>query len=290
MKDKVIIEVRINEYLMRDRNRNIPWTPEEIARDAAACREAGASIVHFHARNDDGSASHDTGVYGAAVRLIRERSDILVHPTLGFVTVAGDAERIRPLKTLMQDPATRPDFAPTDMGSMNIDTYDRAANAFRSNDKVYVNSIKTLEFFCREMQGGGVKPSLLVWSIPGMRTVDAFMNLGIVKAPAFVTFVVSDTYIGAHPATPEGLQAHLAFLPADKDIAWSVLSKGASLLKAAPVILERGGHFSIGLGDYAYPELGMPTNADLVREVVKMAAAAGRSPATPADTRAMLGM
>lgn len=275
---------------MRDGNRNIPWTAEEIACDAAACREAGASIVHFHARNEDGSPSHDTGVYAAAVRLIRERSDILVHPTLGFVTVAGDAERIRPLKTLMRDPATSPDFAPTDMGSMNIDTYDRAANTFRSNDKVYVNSIKTLEFFCREMQGGGVKPALLVWSVPGMRTVDAFMNLGIVQAPAFVTFVVSDTYIGAHPATAEGLEAHLMFLPKGKDIVWSVLSKGASLLRAAPAIIERGGHFSIGLGDYAYPELGMPTNADLVRELVKLGTAAGRSPATPTDTRAMLGM
>lgn len=275
---------------MRDANRNIPWSAEEIARDALACSEAGASIVHFHARNEDGSPSHDPAEYAAAVRLIRQTCDVLVHPTLGFVTVAGDADRIGPLKSLMQTPATRPDFAPVDMGSMNIDTYDHVVNAFRSKNKVYANSIETLEFFCGELVRGGVKPSLVIWSIPNLRTVDAFMNMGIIKAPAFVTFVLSATYIGAHPATLAGLDAHLMFMPPDKDIQWSVLCKGASLLPAAAVSIARGGHVSIGLGDYAYPELGTPTNADLVREIAKMAAAAGRGLATPAEARAMLGM
>ena len=288
MDDKLIIEVRVNEYLMRDANRNLPWTAAEIARDAQACREAGAAIVHFHARNDDGSPSHDPAEYAAAVRLIRQTSDMLVHPTLGFVTVAAD--RIGPAKSLMRDPATRPDFAPVDMGSMNIDTYDRVANTFRSKNKVYANSIETLEFFCRELAAGGVKPALVVWSVPGMRTVDAFMNLGIVESPAFVTFVLSDTYIGAHPATLPGLEAHLMFMPPGKKIHWSVICKGASLLPAAAVSIQRGGHVSIGLGDYAYPELGMPTNADLVHEVAKIAAAAGRGLATPAEARDILGM
>lgn len=275
---------------MRDANPNVPWTADEIARDAVACREAGASIVHFHARNQDGSPSHDPAEYAAAVRLIRQGCDVLVHPTLGFVTVAGDAERIGPLKSLMQAAETLPDFAPVDMGSMNIDTYDPATNAFRSKNKVYANSIETLEFFCRELARGGVKPALVVWSIPNLRTVDAFMNMGIIKGPAFVTFILSATYIGAHPATLAGLEAHLMFMPPDKDIHWSVLCKGASLLPAAAVAIERGGHVSIGLGDYGYPELGTPTNADLVREIAKMAAAAGRTLATPAEARAILGM
>ena len=282
--------MRVNEYLMREKNHHIPWTAEEIASDAKACREAGASIVHFHARNLDGSASHDPQEYAKAVRLIKKHSDLLIHPTLGFVTVAGDAERIAPLKSLMADSAIRPHFAPVDMGSMNIDTFDRSTATFLSDNKVYVNSINTLKYFCREIDQGGLKPALIVWSIPCMRTVDAFMQLGIIKSPAFVTFVLSETYIGAHPASIDGLNAHLMFLPPDKNIVWSVISKGASLLPAAKISILRGGHVSIGLGDYAYPELGMPTNADLVREVVKIANEVGRGIATPEEAKVILGI
>ena len=288
--DKLIIEVRVNEYLMRDKNHHIPWTAEEISSDAKACREAGASIVHFHARNLDGSASHDPLEYANAVRLIKQHTDLLIHPTLGFVTVAGDTERIAPLKSLMADSATRPHFAPVDMGSMNIDTFDRSTSTFLSDNKVYVNSINTLKYFCSEIDQGGLKPALIVWSVPCMRTVDAFMQLGIIKSPAFVTFVLSETYIGAHPASIDGLNAHLMFLPHDKNIVWTVISKGASLLPAAKISITRGGHVSIGLGDYAYPELGMPTNADLVREVVKIAKEAGRGIATPQESKVIMGI
>lgn len=282
--------MRVNEYLMRDKNHHIPWTAEEISSDAKACREAGASIVHFHARNLDGSASHDPLEYANAVRLIKQHTDLLIHPTLGFVTVAGDTERIAPLKSLMADSATRPHFAPVDMGSMNIDTFDRSTSTFLSDNKVYVNSINTLKYFCSEIDQGGLKPALIVWSVPCMRTVDAFMQLGIIKSPAFVTFVLSETYIGAHPASIDGLNAHLMFLPHDKNIVWTVISKGASLLPAAKISITRGGHVSIGLGDYAYPELGMPTNADLVREVVKIAKEAGRGIATPKEAKVIMGI
>ena len=190
----------------------------------------------------------------------------------------------------MADSAIRPHFAPVDMGSMNIDTFDRSTATFLSDNKVYVNSINTLKYFCREIDQGGLKPALIVWSIPCMRTVDAFMQLGIIKSPAFVTFVLSETYIGAHPASIDGLNAHLMFLPPDKNIVWSVISKGASLLPAAKISILKGGHVSIGLGDYAYPELGMPTNADLVREVVKIANEVGRGIATPEEAKVILGI
>ena len=78
----VIVEVRLNELATRERNPNVPWTPEEIAVDAYACWEAGASIVHFHVRNPDGSPAHAAELYGRAVEAIRKRCDVLIHPTL----------------------------------------------------------------------------------------------------------------------------------------------------------------------------------------------------------------
>ena len=286
--DKLIIEVRTNEYVSRDTNPNLPYTSEEIARDAAECREAGAAIFHFHARKADGSPSHDTQDYADTVRRIRGQCDLLIHPTLGFITATNDEERIAPIMALASDPATKPDIAPMDMGSTNVDTYDHRNNRFLTKNRVYANSIGTLEFFACKLRESGIIPSMLAWSIPDTRTIEAFLALGLVSEPAFITFVVSDSYIGAHPATAAGLEAHLMFLPKNRQVHWSVIAKGTSILPFAETAIYRGGHVSLGLGDYGYPELGAPTNADLVRRVVTLAKEAGREIATPQDARQML--
>ena len=95
---------------------------------------------------------------------------------------------------------------------------------------------------------------------------------------------------GGHPGTVRGLEAFLDFLPMQRRIEWSVLCKHGNLLPAAMASLARGGHVSIGLGDYPYLELGMPTNADLVAEVARMARNVGREVATPSEVRAALEM
>ena len=66
----VWIEVRCNEYAMRDASPHIPFAPEEIAADAAACRDAGAAVLHYHGRNEDGSPCHEPVVYGETIRRV----------------------------------------------------------------------------------------------------------------------------------------------------------------------------------------------------------------------------
>ena len=102
---KLIIEARVNEYMPRDINPNVPFTPAEIGEEAAKAREAGASIVHFHARKPDGSPAHDTETYAATIRAIRARCDALVNPTLGQVTKGGEAERLSHIEEMVKDPA-----------------------------------------------------------------------------------------------------------------------------------------------------------------------------------------
>ena len=291
MGKKVIIEVRANEWSLRARNPNVPWTAGDFASDAEACRKAGASIYHFHARNPDGSASHDPKIYGAAIRAIRERTDILIHPTLAGVITPEGRDRIGPVLELARDPATLPDFAPMDMGSTNLDAYDPAAKAFTTEAKTYVNTIKTLAFLGNEIRSAGMKQLLCVWTVPCWRAIDAFIDMGRIPEPAFACVVLTEGGIlGGHPGTIKGLESVLEFLPAGRQIEWSVCCREGNLFPAASAALERGGHVSIGLGDYAYPELGKPTNAELVREITGMARLVGREPATPADTRSMLGM
>ena len=108
---KLMIEVRVNEYMMRDTNKNVPWTAEELGRTAGEIRAAGASIIHFHARGPEGQPAQAPEGYAAAVRAIRANSDLIVNPTLGQITVAGQEERIRHIVELAKDPALRPEMA-----------------------------------------------------------------------------------------------------------------------------------------------------------------------------------
>jgi uncharacterized protein (DUF849 family) len=138
--DKLIIEVRVNEYAPREGNRHIPYTADELGRDASAVQGAGASIVHFHPRQTNGTPAHGQDDYEAAVTAIRHHSALLLNPTLGQITVGGSAhDRLAPIEQLARNPALRPELCGIDPGSTNIDVFDSVARRFRSGDRVYAN-------------------------------------------------------------------------------------------------------------------------------------------------------
>lgn len=291
--EKLIIEARVNEYMMREEgNANVPYTPEEIARDAAACRAAGASIVHFHARKADGKPDHANDTYSEIVRRIRETSDILVHPTLGYVTLdASGEQRLDHVLAMAKDPKRAPHFAPMDMGSVNVDRYNGQARRFETTNLVYKNSTETLMYFAEHIKKAGLKPYLVSWNIGFTRYVQAFMDMGLLAEPGYICFCLTDnTFLGGHPGTLKGLQAHLDFLPPDRRTEWTVVNFGGNLFSLAGSIIAQGGHISIGLGDYTYRELGMPTNADIVKRVAEMARELGREVASPEDAKRILAM
>lgn len=289
---KMILEARINEYAMRDENPHVPWTPDEIAECAARCREAGASIVHFHARNPDGSPAHDIETYAEAIRKIRQRSDILVHPTLGWFSNDHDpAGRTRCVTTLAKDPATKPDFAPIDTGSVNLETYDPASRTFAHADRVYTNTTATLELYAREFATARIKPVLTCWSIGFVRRAAAMIEMGLIAEPAYFLLNMTDgPYLTGHPGTEDGLDAFLRFMPKGRCLEWVSNVVGGDLLKLTRVSAELGGHIAPGIGDYAYAEMGRPTNEAVVRFTADRARAAGREIATPDDVRDMLDM
>ncbi len=289
---KLIIEARINEYQSRDRNPNVPWLADEIAEDAARCRDEGASVVHFHGRNADGSPDHSAATYADAIRKVRAKSDILVHPTLGFVTLdAGPEERLATVMALCKDPATRPDFAPIDMGSVNVDWYDPTNRRFDTKGLIYRNGTDTLEYFARHITAAGLKPYLVAWNVSFIRQATAFMDMGRLPEPAYMLLLLSDgIMLAGHPGTPEGLDAHTTFLPKDKSVVWTACNFNGDLFRVTEKIIAEGGHISIGLGDYPYAEHGKPSNAELIRKVRRQAEAAGRGVATVAETREILAM
>lgn len=249
-------------------------------------------MVHFHARKDDGAPEHAYEAYRDLVRAIRAESDILIHPTLGYVTLDAPAEdRLSNIRRLVDDGAA-PDIAPMDMGSTNVNVIDDAGRYVpEMEERVYQNSTATLHYFADRIREYRLKPYLQIWNVSFMREMHQFFKLGWLDAPVFAEFVCTDNHcIGGHPGTPKGLQALIDFLPDDVPVEWTVCNYGGSLLPLVAQAIAQGGHVSIGLGDYHYNELGTPTNEELIGRVVDIAHSLGREVATPAETRAILRM
>jgi len=288
VRKKLIIEARINEYMPRSANPNIPYTAEEIGREAAKAREAGASIIHFHARTPEGAPAHDAETFAHAIRAIRANCDCLVFPTLGQITNEGDLSRLRHIEELSKDPETRPDFAPIDTGSTNIDRFDSEQKRYVSGHLTYKNDTAVLQAFAKRLPELGVRPQFVSWTVAFTRAFGALREMGLVQDVPYFMFELTDHGIlGGHPGTVQGLMAHLPFLP-QGPIEWTVCNKVGNLTSQAAASIEMGGHVAVGLGDYGWPELGTPNNGDVVRRFADMARMMGREVATPQETREML--
>jgi 3-keto-5-aminohexanoate cleavage enzyme len=292
LKKKFILEARVNEYAMRDGNTHVPWTADEIAETSARVRAEGAAILHFHARNAEGAPLNTVEAYEEIIRKVRAKSDILILPTLGFISNDTDAKRrIDCVAHLAKDPATKPDIAPIDTGTANLETYDPTSRRFGFADRVYENRTDTLIHYCETLRASKVKPKLVSWSVGFTRRAMALLDAGFVSQPAYLLFHLTDgPYITGHPATEEGLRSHLAFLPRDRNVEWTVNALGGNLLRLAPMIAQEGGHMALGIGDYPYKELNSPPNEVLVQEAVGIIRSSGRDMATPNDVREMLAL
>lgn len=289
---KMIVEARINEYAMRDENPHVPWTVDEIVESAARCHEAGASILHYHARSDDGSPLHTVEKNAEIIRAVRKRCDLIILPTLGFFSNDTDpAARINCILELAKHEETRPDIVPIDVGSCNLDLYDPTTRSFSLADRVYLNRTSEVEYYLRALKTTRVKPKMTCWNIGYVRRAVAFMEMGLIAEPGYFLLNMTDgPYLTGHPGTLEGLDAFLPFLPRDKRHVWAANIVGGSLVDIAEGVATRGGGIAPGIGDYAYTELGSPANEVVVRRVCDIARSCGRVIASPSDVREMLDL
>lgn len=290
---KLAIQVRLNEGQMRSSNPHVPYSPEEIAQQAVECWEAGASVVHFHAREpESGKPSTDPELYAEAVRLIKRQCDIITFPTLGASMLPTMQERTEHIVRMASDPATTPDAVPADMLTTNMDWYEGEQKQFRgSRERIYLNTTKMLQELCGTMNSLGVRPVAMMWNVAGVRLTEVFIEMGLMQEPLMCEL----TLFGAgfqqfgHPPTVKGLQALLDFFPAGRNWQWMVSVMGENPFPLNAYAIANGGHIALGLGDYGYPELGYPTNADLVKRATYLAETMGREVATAAEARQIFG-
>jgi 3-keto-5-aminohexanoate cleavage enzyme len=247
---------------------HLPVTPAALGAVAAACRAAGASIVHVHCRNDDGTNTHAVARFREAYDAIRANSDLIVQFSSGGAIGMSPQERAAPL-------ALRPEMATLTCGTVNF------------GDDVFENSFPIMRGILAEMQRYGVRPELEIFDWGHLSNARKLEREGLLSFPQHVDFVLGVP--GGLDATVDHLAALVRELP--HGCTWSVAGIGRAQLPMAVTAIAMGGHVRVGLEDNIYYSRGrLATNDELVARVARIAAEMGRPVATPDEARALLGL
>jgi uncharacterized protein (DUF849 family) len=258
----------------------IPYTPDEIADEAYRSWQAGASVVHIHAREDDGTPTQRVEVYRAIRDKTRAKCDVIINFSTGTVGIPKE-ERIDHITSL------KPELGALNMGSMNYAIYSSKRKQFIF-DHVFENSFATIEFFLRHMVEAGVKPELECFDCGHINNATPFIDMGVLKPPLQYSFIMG--VMGGIAATKENL-AHQA-RQIDATSTWEVIGISLEQWPMIQAALELGGNIRVGLEDnfYLAPGVMAKSNGELVEKAAQMTLAAGREIATVAEARKILGL
>lgn len=251
----------------KEANPSLPVTPREIIDSACRSAQAGASIVHLHARNADGSSTQDVGVYREIITGIREKSDVIVQVSTGGAVGMSPQERLQPV-------ALKPDMATLSTGSVNF------------GDDLFVNTMEDIRTFANTMIEYGVTPEIEAFDTGMIENALSLVREGILQLPLHFDFVLGVP--GAMPGTPEALMYMRSLLP--PGCTWTVAGIGRAELPLGAMAIILGGHVRVGFEDNIYYKRGQLAqgNEELVARIARLAAELGREVATPAEARKIL--
>jgi uncharacterized protein (DUF849 family) len=258
----------------------IPYTPVEIAEEARRAHDAGAAVVHIHARSDDGSPTFDPAVFAAIRREVRSRSEVILNFSTG--TILEDvSDQCRYLA------ASPPEIAALNMGTMNYSKYSRARKAFVF-DLVFPNTYEKIIKLLRAMGEAGVKPELECFDTGHTQGIWPLCDMGLLRPPLQFSFIVG--VLGGIPGEVESLQLQTKIMPPGSEWECIAISHGHWRMLGAAAVL--GGNVRTGLEDHLYLPNGTmaSSNAALVEHAVRLVEGIGRRPATVAEARAILAL
>ena len=263
----------------RDQCEHIPYTPEEIAEDAVAAREAGAAVAHIHARTDNGSPTFDEEIYQAIYDEVRDRTDILINFSTGALH--------EPVETRIQYVrGVGPDVAALNMGSMNYAKYSESRQDFVF-DMVFENPFTEIRDLLEAMNEAGVKPELECFDTGHIGNAQPFVSSGALDSPIHFSLIMG--VLGGIPPSIENLAHQVRQLP--DDATWQVIGISRDQWQLAAGALAMGGNVRVGLEDNFYlPDGEMATNAELVSKAAELTRNVGREPATPAEAAEIMGI
>lgn len=282
--DRAVVTCALTGVLTNPLQHPVPVTPEEMAREARAAFDAGASVMHVHFRMQEPGMGHlptwDPDVAAAICDAIREACPGVV---LNLTTGVMDDDISGPVACLER---VRPEMAAMNAGSLNY-------LKLRSNGQwawpplTFVNGVHKIERFLETMYALDITPECECFDTGIVRSIDLFQQAGLVRSPAHVSFVMG--VASGMPARADLLPILVDELP--DGAAWQTIAIGREdVWSVHRRTAELGGHLRVGVEDTFYLPSGEKTdgNGRLIEAIVAIAREAGREPATPDEVRAFM--
>jgi 3-keto-5-aminohexanoate cleavage enzyme len=270
--EKLIITCAISgAEVTKEHNSYVPYTIEETATEAFKAYKAGASVIHLHVRNDDGTPTQNVNRFEEAIEAIREKCpDVIIQPSTGGAVGMSNDERLQP--TLLN-----PEMCTLDCGSVNF-----------GGDEVFINTENDIIYFSEKIYERNILPELECF---GKSHIDQVMRLykkGYIKGHLHFSFVLGI------PGGQTGSERDFIFLKDSipQNATYSVAGMGRYEFSLAELAIMHGGHVRVGLEDNIYIEKGVLAkgNEELVQKVVSLAKKYDREIASPSETRIILGI
>lgn len=270
--EKLIITAAIcGAEVTKNHNPAVPYTIDELVREAKSAYDAGASIVHLHVRHDDGTPTQSKERYQEAISAIQKACpDLIIQPSTGGAVGMSVAERGQPLELL-------PEMATLDCGTLNF-----------GGDEIFINTENDVIAFMQRFKELNIKPELECFEKGHLDLVLRLQKKGYIEGPLHFSFV-----LGVNGGMSGEMRDFLFMkesLPANAT--FSVAGIGRYEFPLATMAILTGGHVRVGLEDNIFIEKGKlaRSNGELVEKVVRIARELGREIATPDEARAILGM
>ena len=278
---------------------HLPITPEEIAEAAIGAAEAGAAIVHLHARDpQNGKPDQSPEGFAPFLQGIKQRSNCVINITTGGAPTMLVEERVRPAVHY------KPEVASLNMGSMNFGLYPML-NRFKefkydwelpylegSRDRIFRNTFTDIEYILTTCSENGTRFEIECYDTAHLYNLNYFLEQGMVKPPLFVQTVFGlQGGTGAHPEDVLHMKRTADRLFGDKMV-WSVLGAGRNQLPIAAMAAAMGGNIRVGLEDSLWdgPRRLAASNAAQVRRARQLLDGLGLQAATPAEARDILAL
>jgi len=279
--NKVIITAALTGVLAtRDHCPAIPYTPKEIGEEAKRAADAGAAIVHIHARKPDGGPDWSVETFAEIFSEVRARTDVIINFSTGGVGIPAE-ERVAHIRDL------RPEMAALNMGSMNYAIYSEKKKAFH-HDHVFANPFKDIQLFLETMKGANVRPEMECFDTGHIGNTRPLIDMEVLAPPLQFSLIMG--VLGGIPGTTRHLVDQVDSLPPASH--WQGIGVGLKQWPLVAAAITMGGNVRVGLEDNFYVEEGSmaKSNGDLVEKAVRLAHDLGREVAMAAEARAQLGL
>src|ERR1700693_1751791 len=276
-RSKVIVTAALTGVLAtREQSPPIPYTPKEIGEEAKRAADAGAAIVHIHARNPQGGPDWSVETFAEILSEVRARTEAIVNFSTGAVGLPAE-ERIAHIREL------KPEMAALNMGSMNYAIYSEKKKVFY-HDHVFANPFNDIQIFLETMKRAQVRPEMECFDTGHIGNTRPLIDMGVLTPPYQFSLIMG--VLGGIPGTTRHLVDQVDSLPQGSH--WQVIGIGLNHWPMVAAALAMGGNVRVGLEVNFYVEgrTMAKSNGDLVAKACRLAPDPGREGANPAEARA----